>query len=169
MRPLHEEGLPMLADLICAVSLAVAAPDPAIDGPFQEMTFEQALAAAKKDGKVVMIDFFTTWCQPCKRLDKVTWADEGVQKWLGEKTVPLKIDAEKEVKLAEQFEVKAYPTIVFVKADGTKIDAIVGFKEPKAFMELAKDALAGRTSAVRLNEKLEAAKAGLAGKENDPM
>jgi thioredoxin-related protein len=157
----------MLAELICAVSLAVR--PTAVEGPFQEITFEQALAAAKKDGKVVMIDFFTTWCQPCKRLDKVTWADPGVQTWLAEKTVALKMDAEKEVELAKRFEVRAYPTMVFVKLDGAMLDAIVGFKEPAEFLELAKDALAGKTSAVRLNEKLEAAKKGLAGNENDPM
>ena len=156
----------MLAALICAVPLAILPP---IEGPFREMSFDQALAAAKKDGKVVMIDFFTTWCGPCKRLDKVTWADADVQAWLAEKTIPLKIDAEKEAKLAERFEVKAYPTIVFVKVTGTKLDAIVGYKDPKEFLELAKDTLAGRTSDVRVEQKLAAAKAGLAGSENDPM
>jgi thioredoxin-related protein len=157
----------MLVNLICAMVLSGAAP--ALEGPFQDLTFDQALAAAKKDGKIVMIDFFTTWCQPCKRLDKVTWADETVQRWLGEKTVPLKIDAEKEGKLAERFDVHAYPTIVFVKADGTKIDAIVGFKKPDEFLSLAKGALAGRTSAVLTQENLERLKAGLVGRENDPQ
>ena len=157
----------MFAELIFAASLAVA--NSTAEGPFQEMTFDQALAAAKKDGKVVMIDFFTTWCGPCKRLDKVTWADAGVQKWLAEKTVPLKMDAEKEVELAKRFEIRAYPTIVFVKTDGSKLDAIVGFKPPEEFLGLAKDALAGRTSEVRVGEKLEAAKKGLGGHENDPM
>jgi len=74
-----------------------------------------------------------------------------------------------EAKLADRFEVKAYPTIVFVKLDGTKLDAIVGYKDPKEFLELAKDTLAGRTSVVRAEEKLAATKAGLAGSENDPM
>src|SRR5580765_4969291 len=110
----------MLIALISVVPLVLAPISPGrieIEGPFQELGFDQALAAAKKDGKVVMIDFFTTWCGPCKRLDKVTWADADVQKWLGEKTVALKIDAEKEAKLADRFDVHAYPTIVFVKAD----------------------------------------------------
>ena len=151
------------------VAIPLLASSPAAEAPFLELNFDQALAAAKKDGKVVMIDFFTTWCQPCKKLDKVTWADEGVRKWLGEKTVPLKIDAEKEAELAKRFAVEAYPTMVFVQPDGTKLDVIVGFKKPDEFLSLAKDALAGRTSSVRMKEKLEAARTGLAGHENNPM
>jgi thiol:disulfide interchange protein len=72
---------------------------PVAEAPFQDLTFEAALAAAKRDNKVVMIDFFTTWCVPCKKLDKTTWKDADVQKWLGEKTVALKMDAEKQVEV----------------------------------------------------------------------
>jgi thiol-disulfide isomerase/thioredoxin len=159
MRAFSEERLPMLANLALSAFLAVSSP--VAEGPFQELGFDQALAAAKKDGKVVMIDFFTTWCGPCKRLDKVTWADADVQKWLGEKTVALKIDAEKEAKLADRFDVHAYPTIVFVKADGTKIDAIVGFKPPPEFLELAKGLLGGKSP-------VPAAKDPQAGSDGDP-
>src|SRR6185369_14341852 len=69
------------------------------DAPFQDLTFEQALAAAKKDQKIVMFDFFTTWCVPCKKLDKVTWTDKDVQAWVAKTAVAIKLDAEKEVEL----------------------------------------------------------------------
>jgi thiol-disulfide isomerase/thioredoxin len=151
-------------NLLVALSLAVPIPAliPTAEAPFQDLSFDQALAAAKKGGKVVMIDFFTTWCQPCKRLDSVTWKDPEVQKWLGETAVALKIDAEKEVQLAQRFGVVSYPTITFVKADGQKIDAIIGFKPPQEFLSIAKDLLAGKSAVSR-------AKEALAGHENDPM
>jgi thiol-disulfide isomerase/thioredoxin len=150
----------MLVNFFAAALLL--GPGPVAEGPFQDLTLDQALAAAKRDGKVVMIDFFTTWCVPCKKLDKVTWTDPEVLKWLGEKTVALKMDAEKEVEAAKRFNVSAYPTIVFIKADGSKIDQIVGFKEPKEFLSVAGDALAGRNEVTRATEKL-------VGHENDPM
>ena len=33
---------------------------------FRELTFEQALAAAKEEGKLVFVDCYTSWCGPCK-------------------------------------------------------------------------------------------------------
>jgi thiol-disulfide isomerase/thioredoxin len=132
------------------------------EGPFQDLTLDQALAAAKRDNKVVMIDFFTTWCGPCKKLDKTTWTDPEVQKWLAEQTVALRLDAEKETDLAKKQRIDAYPTMLFLKPDGGEIDRLVGYEAPKEFLANAKDALAGKNGVSRAKEKL-------AGHEEDPM
>jgi thiol-disulfide isomerase/thioredoxin len=132
------------------------------EGPFRELAFDAALAEATTNNKIVLIDFFTTWCGPCKRLDQTTWKDEKVCAWLAETTVALKIDAEKQAELAQRFAVTAYPTIVFVRADGAFMDRIVGYRAPEAFLADAADALAGRTAIVR-------AKRAFAGHENETM
>jgi len=134
----------------------------AAEAPFQELGFDEALAAAKRDGKVVMVDFFTTWCGPCKRLDSQTWPNAEVRKWLGEKTVALKIDAEKEVKLAKRYSVSAYPTILFIKPDGTRIGQILGFKPPAGFLEAARRILPEKGGA-------PVAKVASPGPSDDPM
>lgn len=133
------------------------------EAPFHDMTFDAACEAAKKDGKLVMVDFFTTWCGPCKQLDRTTWKDEKVRTWLAGKTVALKIDAEKERALAKKYKVSAYPTILFIKADGTEIDRIVGYRDADAFLEEAGGALSGKDAVARAREKLKD------GHENDPM
>jgi len=144
------------------LSLAsVFTPTPS-EGPFQDLTVDQALAAAKRDKKVVMIDFFTTWCLPCKKLDKTTWTDPEVQKWLADNTVALRLDAEKESELAKKHRIEGYPTMLFLTPDGTEIDRIFGYKEPKDFLSQAKDALAGKNAVTRAKDKL-------VGHEKDPM
>ncbi len=129
---------------------------------FRTVTFDQAQTAAQQEKKVVLIDFFTTWCVPCKKLDETTWKDEAVLKWIGEHCVALKLDAEKNVELAQRFHVGAYPTVLLLKADGSVIDRLVGYKDAKEFLSAAADALAGKDSLAR-------AKAKLVGHEKDPM
>lgn len=114
---------------------------------FAHLSFDDALAAAKKDNKVVMVDFFTTWCPPCKKLDQVTWQDPRVIAWLGEKSVALKIDAEKETALAARFGVNAYPTMVFVEPDGREIGRVMGYLPPAQFLDQAAKVIAKRGGA----------------------
>jgi len=111
------------------------------DVAFHDIEFEEALLAAKRDGKVVFIDFFTTWCGPCKMLDKQTWPDPTVDEWLKENTVGLKIDAEKSVDLATRYQVQVYPTMVFIAPDGQLIGRLRGYMGPAAFLKKAERAL----------------------------
>ncbi|MFY9223537.1 MAG: thioredoxin domain-containing protein [Blastocatellia bacterium] len=121
--------------------------------PFYSLDFDKACLKAKEEKKVVLIDFFTTWCGPCKKLDAVTWKDKDVINWLEQNTIALKIDAEKEESLANRYKVSAYPTIAIISPEGKVIDSIVGYREPAAFLSNAKDALAGKTALIRAKEK----------------
>src|SRR5215470_130760 len=134
-----------------------------MEATFQDISFDAALAAAKQSGKVVMIDFFTTWCGPCKMLDETTWKDGKVVAWLREKTIALRIDAEKEVELSSKYHVDAYPTILFIKPDGTEIDRLVGYRNSDALLSEAEAALSGKDSVARAKEKIPE------DKKNDPM
>jgi protein disulfide-isomerase len=90
--------------------------------------YTTALAEAKRTGKPVFIDFYTTWCGPCKFLDEVTYKDA---KFVAESKnwIMVKIDAEKNktnVQLAQKFKVEGYPTMVFLKPNGKEADRAVG-------------------------------------------
>lgn len=145
-----------------AASSAAALQTVASEGVFREITFEEALAAAKEEKKVVFVDFFTTWCGPCKKLDTTTWVDEKVVAWLGENTIPLKIDAEIETELAKKYRVRAYPTMVFIDPDGKQRGRLVGYATPEKFLVQAPKRLAGRTELDEVEERIT-------DSEKDPM
>lgn len=122
--------------------------------PFEDLPFDKALEKAGKEKKVVMIDFYTTWCGPCKMLDKSTWPNPDVKKLLMEKTVALKIDAEKNRELSQKYGISRYPQMVFIRPDGTEIDRLIGFRDAAAFLRDAAGPISGKDSTTAMRENI---------------
>jgi thiol-disulfide isomerase/thioredoxin len=125
--------------------------------PFSDLSFEAACKEAAQSKKIVLVDFYTTWCGPCKLLDKNTWTDAAVIQLLEQKTVALRIDAEKEAALSKRYKIEAYPSVLLINPDGRELDRLVGYRDPKTFLADFNAALAGKDSITRAREKMTAA------------
>ncbi len=58
------------------------------------MTLNEALAAQKKNPKPIFMDVYTDWCGPCKMLDKNTFHDPSVVKYVNENYYAVKFNGE---------------------------------------------------------------------------
>lgn len=103
---------------------------------FRHISFDEAKAAAKAEGKVIFIDFYTSWCGPCKRLAANVFPTKQVGDYLNGKYVCLKIDAEKGEgpELAKKYGVEAYPTLAVINAEGELLGSFAGLKEGDEFI-----------------------------------
>ncbi len=81
---------------------------------------------------VVLIDFFATWCGPCKMLAPIL---EEVQKEIGDKAQIYKIDVDKEEKLARSFGIMSIPTLILF-VDGQIEEKHVGLMSKSEIVEL---------------------------------
>jgi thiol:disulfide interchange protein len=94
-----------------------------------DQNYDVALAKAETDDKLIMIDVYTDWCAPCKKMDKETFpAEEVVNR--AANFVNLKLDAEKGQgpEVQRKFGVTAYPTILFVNGKGELVHTVVGLQ-----------------------------------------
>ena len=90
---------------------------------FRHISFADALKAAKAEKKLVFVDFYTSWCGPCKMMARDIFPQKKVGDFMNERFVCVKYDAEKEeLELVKKSQVKAYPTFVIFDADGNEIN-----------------------------------------------
>jgi len=82
-----------------------------------------ALERAKAEDKMVFIDFYTSWCLPCKLMDEDVFTDKAFGDFMNQHFVSVKINAEQGngPNLAALYGVKAYPTLLFVDLNGRVI------------------------------------------------
>lgn len=80
-------------------------------------------AELKAAGKPMMIDFWATWCGPCKRI--APEVEALAEQYAGQITIG-KCDIEDNDDLAGEFAVRSIPTLVFIDKDGNQVDKLVG-------------------------------------------
>ena len=68
--------------------------------------------------KVVLVDFFGTWCGPCQALMPIL---KDVKEALGERLKIVKIDIDKNQSLAQKYQVRSVPTMILFKEGEPKL------------------------------------------------
>jgi thioredoxin-like negative regulator of GroEL len=114
-----------------------------VGGGAQEIEWQPSLDAAiseaKRSGRPIVVDFFATWCGPCKMMDEKTYPDPSVaaeaQRW-----VMVRVDVDKHPQIAQRYNVTAMPTVAFLKSDGTPATGFQGFAPPDDMLNMMQQA-----------------------------
>ena len=88
--------------------------------------------AVVESAPLAMVDFWATWCGPCKMLAPAV--EELAARYDGRALVA-KVDVDQEPDLARRFGIMSIPTVVFLK-NGREIDRKVGVMPGAAFAEV---------------------------------
>lgn len=85
-----------------------------------------------KSEKPVLVDFWATWCPPCRLLRPVI-AEIAEEQITSLKVGKVDVDEQKE--LASQFNIMSIPTMILFK-DGKVVKEILGYKPKEEILEL---------------------------------
>lgn len=96
---------------------------------FSKSDFEEKVI--KADGFVI-VDFWATWCSPCRMLGPVI--DELADELQG-KCVVGKVDIDAEPGLADKYRVQSVPTVIVFK-DGEEYERLVGVRDKEEYISI---------------------------------
>lgn len=121
-----------------------------------------ALDKAKSQGKLVMVDCYTTWCVPCKALSKLVFTVDSVADFINEKMVSVKLDMETKQgkEYLKKYNVGAFPTILFLNPDGSLHFKFTGYVPANEFMQKVRVGLNPTNKVAEMNARYAAGERG---------
>ena len=118
--------------------------------------WKTVLEKAKKENKIIFLDAYAVWCGPCKNMDAQIYTDPKVADFYNANFINVKYDMEKGEgpKLANLFQVTAYPSLLFINTEGKVIHKGIGFKPVSSFLELGNTAKQMTAGYLTLKQKV---------------
>ncbi|MBN9313381.1 MAG: disulfide isomerase [Chryseobacterium sp. 39-10] len=109
---------------------------------FENKTFQEILAQAKKEKKLIFLDAYASWCGPCKLMEKNVFPQKAVKDYFNTSFINAHFDMEKGEgrDIARKYGVRSYPTYLFLNGDGEIVMKNYGYMEEGPFLAFAKEA-----------------------------
>lgn len=105
--------------------------------------FSEVLAESSNKGKLIFMDCYTSWCAPCKWMEKNVFVNDTVSTLYNARFVNYKMDMEKGEgpELAKRYSVRVFPTYLFLNGKGEVVHKATSRMEVAEFIEEAERAL----------------------------
>jgi thiol-disulfide isomerase/thioredoxin len=88
---------------------------------------EQALQEARKNNRLMLIDFYGIWCPPCNLLDEYVFDEASFQRATAEMVkLSMDVDATSSWDWVDHFHVSFYPTLIIANTDLQEVGRLVG-------------------------------------------
>lgn len=119
-----------------------------------DQDYKKAQQAAKAENKLIYVDFYTDWCGPCKKLDKLVFQNDSIKEILAKDIVLLKYNAENDsiFHLSKKHHVFSYPMAVLLNKEGYLIERMYAY-EGESFESMSGSVTAFVDQSVKLDKE----------------
>ncbi|MFC6268876.1 thioredoxin family protein [Frigoriflavimonas asaccharolytica] len=124
---------------------------------FENSSFTELLAKAKKEKKLIFVDAMASWCGPCKMMDRDIFPLKSVGDFYNANFINAKLDMEKGegLEFARKYAVRSYPSYFFIDGDGQVITKNMGYQSESNFLQIGQEAQANIGIGETLKAKFE--------------
>lgn len=111
---------------------------------FFDITLNEALEKARLENKYVLINFHSTYCAPCKKMEKEVFPTPECGEYINKNFIPITIngDSEKDeagAKLAEEYNIFIYPSYLILSPNRSLVGEIIGAElDVNRFLDMLK-------------------------------
>jgi len=129
----------LVSFVIAAVILVVLLPNTfAFSEGIKWYSYDEGMVVGYSEGKKIYINFHAEWCAPCKYMEKTTFSNPTVIAYLNKYFISIKVDIDKETKIANKYGVRAIPDNWFLFKNGDIIGRRNRYVDPDTFMKILK-------------------------------
>lgn len=109
---------------------------------FFDITLDEALEKARLENKYVLINFHSTYCAPCKKMEKEVFPTPECGEYINKKFIPIMVDGEDEgygTELAKQYKIFIYPSYLILSSNRSLVGEIIGAElDVNKFLDMLK-------------------------------
>lgn len=113
------------------------------------LSWQQIKEKARTENKYIFLDCYTTWCGPCKRMDKEVYTNDTLGAFMNDKFISIKVQMDKSstdneqtkswyndaIAIENEYRVNSFPTFIFLSPQNTWVHKAEGYKYMKDLMK----------------------------------
>jgi len=122
-----------------------------------DLSWEEVKKKAKELNKPIFVDVHTSWCEPCKWMDKEIFPQKDAGVFFNEHFVNYQVNIERGdgVDFAREHRIAAFPTLLYFNAEGEMSHKVIGSFDVNELIDVANAALDTNRQFFRLQERYE--------------
>ncbi|WP_051284135.1 thioredoxin family protein [Desulforegula conservatrix] len=105
------------------------------------MKYDEGMKKAQEKDLPVYVEFYATWCPPCKMMAQTTFQDKEVVSLLNDGFVSIKVDIDQEKELALRYGARSIPHHIVMNSKGDVLKVLRGAMPADIFLANLKEAV----------------------------